>query len=60
MVNQHINKITAELGQHREQAQHNIKKAQGRQKRYYDNKIKVVEFKISDLVLFYDSVKEKY
>ncbi|CAG8469621.1 21002_t:CDS:2 [Gigaspora rosea] len=56
----HIKKITEDLQQQRTQAQQNIKKAQQRQKEYYDKKIiKPVEFQIGEQVLIYDLAKDK-
>lgn len=58
-LQQHIDFITNDLQNLHTNAQQNIGKAQEKQKRYYDQGIKMEKFNIGDKVLLYESAKAK-
>jgi transposase InsO family protein len=58
-LQRHIKFITEDFQNIRTNAQQNITKAQGKQKQYHDQGIKLEKFNIGDKVLLYESAKAK-
>ena len=58
-LQQHIKYITEDLQKIRINAKENIGKAQDKQRKYHDQKVKPVKFNIGDKVLLYESAKAK-
>jgi hypothetical protein len=54
-VDEHVKQITERLGQTREMAKNNIKKAQDKQKEKFDEKVKPNKYEIGEEVLLFDS-----
>jgi hypothetical protein len=58
-LQQHIGYITEDLQNLRLNARDNIEKAQEKQRKYHDQKVKPIKFNIGDKVLLYESAKAK-
>jgi hypothetical protein len=58
-LQQHIGYITEDLQNLRLNARDNIEKAQEKQRKYHDQKVKPIKFNIGDKVLLYELAKAK-